>query len=93
MSLHNRGARHRQLSQQTACNVNVSQMFIRELCTVMRPGKKPGSICDDGTHRRIGHAAPRVGAAVRGAVAAREAPGRRHQPPARLHLLRGVHRT
>lgn len=42
-SLHNREARHRQLSQRTACNVNVSQMFIRGLCTVIPYGKKPCS--------------------------------------------------
>lgn len=46
-----------------------------------------------GTHGRVGHATARVRAPVRGAVAAREAPGRRHQPPAGLHLVRGVHRT
>lgn len=45
------------------------------------------------THGGIGDAAARVRRPVRRAVPAREAAGRRHQPAARLHLVRRVHRT
>lgn len=44
-----------------------------------------------GTHGWVWHAPARVRAPVRGAVPSREAAGRPHQPPARLHLVGGVH--
>lgn len=43
------------------------------------------------TYRWIWHAAPWVGAAVRGTIAGGEAARGAHEAPARLHLVRGVH--
>lgn len=72
-------------------NLNTSEDVRRDekWCGVTKCAGVAGS----GTHRGIGDAPPRVRAAVRGTVPAREAAGRRHQPPARLHLVRGVHGT